>query len=103
MVGPTLCPPKVHTKHLKKKKQHLSINNAADLIQFKNFVKRKEKSEVDILALPVHQPEGMGHTINHFVPIVVRRSDQMLATSLASQIKKKALAHHQGQSQIKIT
>ncbi|XXG77564.1 hypothetical protein AAC387_Pa08g1695 [Persea americana] len=84
IVGPTLCPLKVHTKYPKKKQQHFSINNVAELAQFKDLLKKEEKNEVDILTLLVHQPEEMDHAINPSIPMLVRRSGQALATDLAN-------------------
>ena len=67
------------------------INNVAKLAQFEDLLKKKERNEVSILTLLVHQSKEICHTINHSVPMVVR-SDQTLATNLANQIKKNTLA-----------
>lgn len=69
-------PPWMYTKH-PKKKQHLSINNATELVQFKDFLQKKKESRlqkdaVDFLALPVYQLEGTDHTLGHSKPMVVR-------------------------------
>lgn len=76
VVGPTPCPPTTHTRRPKKKQQYFSINNAAELAQFKDLLKKNERSEINILTLPVHQLEGMGHTISRSVPTVLRRNDR---------------------------
>lgn len=103
MVGPVSLPSRMHTKHPKKKQQHLSMNNVAELIQFKDHLQKKKENEVDIPALPIHQSEGMDHAINYSIPTVVRRSDQVLAAKLGNYIKKKTLAHCRSQNQRKIT
>ena len=100
IVGPTLCPPKVHTKHPKKKQQQLSINNAAELTQFKDLLKKKEKNEENILTLSAHQPEGVDPITYHSVPMVVKRNDKMLTSS---QDKKKIPTLRQTQGQKRIT
>ena len=54
IVGPTLHPLKAYVKHPKKRQHRVSVNDAAELTQFKDLLKKKGRNEVDILALPVH-------------------------------------------------
>ncbi|XXG48054.1 hypothetical protein AAC387_Pa02g2594 [Persea americana] len=72
--GPTLCPPKVHTKLPKKRQQHFPINNVAEFAQFENLLKKKEKNEVDMLTLPVHHPEEVDPIIDCSVSMVAWRN-----------------------------
>lgn len=85
IVGHMPFPSWVKAKRPKKKQQHLSISNVAELAQFKDVLHKKKESEVDILVLLVY-PGGMGRTFNHSTHMVVRRSDQTLATRSANQI-----------------
>ena len=61
IVGPT-PPPQVYAKY---PKRHLSINNAAKLIQFKENLQKRKQNEVNILTFPVHQSDGPHHQSLH--------------------------------------
>ena len=82
-MGHTPFPPKVHTKHQKKKQHHFSINNAAELAQFKDL--KKEKNEVNILTLSVHHPEGVDPITNYSIPMVVRRGEMIKRKTMAKE------------------
>ena len=75
IVGPTLHPPKAYVKHLKKRQQHPSVNDVAELTQFKDLLKKKGRNEVGILTLLVHHLEEVASITNHSIPMVVKRNN----------------------------
>ena len=76
IVGPTPRPLKVHAKHAKKRQYYFPVNNATKLAQFKDLLKKKGGSEVDILTLPVHHSEEVNPITDHSIPMVVKRNDK---------------------------
>lgn len=102
IMGPTFSPQtheRVCVKH-PNKVRHLSINNAADLVLFKDLLQRKSKQQlpkedVDILALPVHHPSRADHALGQSKPMMVKLSDQILVTGMTNLIKTKAVTRRQ--------